>query len=434
MAYRDDIAALSPDHHWPFESGADLIGAATATAAIGAAFTGTAVTEDAAASLTVTDRAGRATVINQTDMNTTAIAQRAMGGWFRVDSVQTPPIRVYGEGDTTASLQFILGFGNFMMVELFDGAEFVTAVQTYTDRPLEVNRPYHVFCRYEGSGTTDLLELWLDGVLVDTSPLGGVDLDAHATAPAWGDSTAATASGGSGNTLVTVSATNCEYAHWASWSGANAAALTTTSVRETLFENGALPTNTITSDTEANMQTALTGLGAAAIGNVPLSLRVEDSTTAGADITLASAGLQFDELSSIHVQWMGTGTLTFVNSGASPATSASTPNGGTVVFAQEVTVTVTALDSATSAPIENARVRVVAAAGGPLAAGALVLSGLTNASGVLETTTFFYTADQPVTGRVRKSTTPDPLYKTGDFSDTVASSGLSVTVFMEQDE
>lgn len=62
-----------------------------------------------------------------------------------------------------------------------------------------------------------------------------------------------------------------------------------------------------------------------------------------------------------------------------------------------------------------------------------ILSGLTNASGILQTTSFNYTSSQPVTGRVRKATT-GTKYKTGAITGTITSNGLDTTVLLIADE
>lgn len=88
----------------------------------------------------------------------------------------------------------------------------------------------------------------------------------------------------------------------------------------------------------------------------------------------------------------------------------------------EVTVQIVAQDAATSAVIEDARVLVEAAAGGDLAVGTNILSGTTDASGIISRDDFVYTSDQPITIKVRKATTP-PYYKAYDGVGVIGSSG-----------
>lgn len=96
-----------------------------------------------------------------------------------------------------------------------------------------------------------------------------------------------------------------------------------------------------------------------------------------------------------------------------------------------VPLSITAVDSSLN-PIQNARVYVKAAAGGPETAGTVLLTGLTNASGVL-TGSYGYTANQPITGYVRKGTS-SPLYKQSVIAGTVTSAGYSNTISLTKDE
>jgi len=101
----------------------------------------------------------------------------------------------------------------------------------------------------------------------------------------------------------------------------------------------------------------------------------------------------------------------------------------TVTNTKTIRVTV---KTSTGSAIQNARVYLKAAAGGPLGEGTVVLTGLTNSSGYLESTTFNYTGDQPVVGWARKSTS-SPLYKSGPISDTIMGN-WSYTVSLVSDE
>lgn len=70
---------------------------------------------------------------------------------------------------------------------------------------------------------------------------------------------------------------------------------------------------------------------------------------------------------------------------------------------------------------------------GTITATCAILDGATNASGILQTTTFNYTSDQPITGKVRRATT-GTKYKTGAITGTITSSGLDTTVLLIIDE
>ena len=127
----------------------------------------------------------------------------------------------------------------------------------------------------------------------------------------------------------------------------------------------------------------------------------------------------------------GAVTINVLNGGDTPTyrngTSASTTVNNTVA----VTVTVRSADTAD--PIENARVLLEADSGGDLTAGTVILSGLTNASGVIENTGFNFTSLQPVTGKARKASS-SPRFITGPISGSINSGGFDVTVFLVSDE
>jgi hypothetical protein len=70
---------------------------------------------------------------------------------------------------------------------------------------------------------------------------------------------------------------------------------------------------------------------------------------------------------------------------------------------------------------------------GTITATAVILSDVTDVSGVLQTTSFNYTSDQPITGKVRKSTS-GTRYKTGTLTGTITSTGLDTTILLIPDE
>lgn len=131
-------------------------------------------------------------------------------------------------------------------------------------------------------------------------------------------------------------------------------------------------------------------------------------------------------------------TLTIsVASGATIPTIRNTGTGTVTITAGQVTTTVTVVDIDDGLPIENANVYLVAATGGPLPQGTVIIGTmtLTNASGVV-TDTRSLASSQPVTGRVRRASAGfGTLYKTAPIVGTISSvSGLDVTVQMIKDE
>ena len=113
-------------------------------------------------------------------------------------------------------------------------------------------------------------------------------------------------------------------------------------------------------------------------------------------------------------------------------TNSTTAARAAVYDLDPVVLNVTVKDADDSSVIQNARVYLVADSGGDLTPGTVITNQLTDVSGI-STTTFAYTNPQPVTGRVRKSSSA-PLYKTGILSGTITADGLDLTSFLVKDQ
>lgn len=125
---------------------------------------------------------------------------------------------------------------------------------------------------------------------------------------------------------------------------------------------------------------------------------------------------------------IATGNMTINITGGGSTPSIRTA-GATVTVQNAVNVTVTVKDAATLAAIENARVLVEKSSDGTD-----ILTGLTNASGVI-TTSYAYTADTAITGTARRATVAyGTLYKPGAISGTITAAGLDVTILLNSDE
>jgi hypothetical protein len=426
MAYRDDISALGADHHWDFDGDSlDQIGAVNGTDT-SILYTSSAIAEDATNCAETNAISDRISIPTTTEINNSAQARKAVCGWFAATAIQNPPKNIYGEGDASQAFRFILGWGNFLMFEVDNGS---TIIQIYGDVPLVANRPYHLCLIYENSTYGNEVRAYLDGVeQLNAEPTnrqpGASTLPARSVGE-FGDPAGTVAVGGTA--VLIIAPINGKYNHWATWGDEADAVLTETEVREELFEKGALPDITIAAGTEAAMQTSIDGEADTLGNNVPLDIRVSTVTGDG-DLTLTLDNRTFDPLASIHVQYMGTGTLTIVNTNGANASIGSTPNGGTIVFVTEVNVTITCKDATTGALIENARVYVLDSAEN------VILNGLTNASGVLSGTYNYVTNDVLSSkSRVRKGST-STYYKTVPIAGTITSNGLSLTILMIPDE
>jgi hypothetical protein len=429
MTYSTDIDALGNQHRWSFDGNStDSVGTANGTDS-GVIYTNTAICEGSTNCMTTNTVTDRVTLPTTTDINNSAQTRKAFGGWFVVTAIQPPPKRIYGEGNHTTCFQFVFAYGNNVMFEVAEPTNFT--LQIYGP-PLQPNRIYHLFGVFEGNGFANEVKFFVDGVeQFNASPSNRQpntpDLDIRGVGE-FGDPAGTVGIGA--DAVILNAPVNGKYNQWVSFDGASAQ-LTDIEIRETLFEKGAIPTNTIVSDTEANMQTALNLLSGTIRPDAPLCIRVEDSTTVGANISLTFDNITFDKRASIHVQWMGTGTLTVVNKNGSDVSITSTPNNGTVNIIKTVNLTVKVEDASDFSVIQGARVRIIADTGGSLAVGTEILQDVTDVNGEV-TATFSYVGDQPYKVKVRRSTT-NPLYKTSLGAGTITENGISIIQLMVKD-
>ncbi len=157
-----------------------------------------------------------------------------------------------------------------------------------------------------------------------------------------------------------------------------------------------------------------------------------DSTLSGYATSTGGTGTSSAGNEAIYITATSSTNLTINVSGGGtiPSIRVAGSYTGTVnVVAGAVTVRVTAVTT-TGTPVQNARVYLKKNVGG-----AVVLNGLTNASGVVEDTAYTYTADEGVNGWVRKSSAADnPKYKSAPVAGTITSTGFSTSGVMIPDE
>ena len=336
MAYRDDIIALGPDHLWVFDGVtllADQVGSLNATTT-GTVNTGGLICEDTATGSTTSNDTGDRMAIGTSATVTGDLTRKAIGGWFRVTAVQPPPKSIYGEGTTNNQMRFVLWAGNAVMLDIVI-SNVVT--QLFLPRTLATNRAFHLFMTWEGTGFASEVKLYLDGVEVDSAAVTVTTLLSRA-AGEWSDPASTTEVGN--RTVLLNGGVNFNYSMWASWG--NKVLPTATEIREELFEKGALPGVTISSDTEVNMQTALDVLADTTRGDEPLNIRVE-GVSGGGTLNLTADNIVHSPLASIHVQYTGTDTLNWTNTNGSNASIGSTTNGGTLNFINPAVLTLSPL-------------------------------------------------------------------------------------------
>ncbi len=342
MAYADDIDALGNTHRWDFDNVlTDSVGAVTGVNT-GCTFVLTPLCEGPTYSLQTNGINDRVVLPTTTDINDSDQTRKAVAGWFRVSAIQNPPKRIYGEGGTTQSFAFLLGWGNRLMFEV-DSASFT--LQVFGDVILAADRAYHLCMVFEGNAYGNELRAYLDGV----EQLGAEPLDRQPDAATlaarfageFGDPAGTVAVGGTAVSLL--ACINGHYNEWATWDGANAV-LTDAEIREELFEKGALAATTITN------QAGLDALADTVRGNVACCIRVTGTGT----INLSADNVTFDPLASIHVQYTGTGTVNWTNTNGSNASIGSVTAGGTINFLNPSQLILTGLQNPTEVRVYDA--------------------------------------------------------------------------------
>jgi hypothetical protein len=337
MAYRDDILALTPNHLWRFEADAnDSVGVLNGTSS-GATFGLESCCEDASATMITDSVSDNVALATSADLDG-SLDRKVICGWLRLSEIQLPPKSIYREGSTGNQFNFICWAGNSLMLEIVNSG---TVIQAFSDQVLNPNRSYHIFGRVEGSAFGNRVQLYIDGINQsvtepESAQLGATSLGSRDVGE-WGEPSNPTALGNSPVALNSPVSGN--YNYWASFSGASAQ-LSNTQIREELFEKGAIPNDVISTDTQANMQTQLDALANSVREDNPLNIRIEAFE---GSLTLIADNITHNALASIHIQYMGAGHLTWVNTNGSNASIVSTPSDGTVSVVNPATLTASPL-------------------------------------------------------------------------------------------
>ncbi len=433
MAYNADISNLGADHHWSFDGNSnDLIGTANGTDT-SVVYTDLAIASSGATNCATLNAAGdRISIASQNDINNSTHDRWAYGGWFSTNTTQEPPKNIAGRGNETDSIRFILFLGNNIMAEADPGSTD-PILQSFGDVFLADDRVYHLFARWSGTGYDNKYDFFLDGVLQTNSQPTDREPDI-ANFPAttvleFGDPAANVSVGGT--QVILNSPVNGKYQHWCTFTDADIP--TDTEIRETLFERGALADVTISSGTESAMQTALDAYSATTRSDAALCIEIE-AVSGGGDFTLDVDNITFNELASIHIRYNGSAdTLTLRNTNGSNCSITSAPFGGSIDLFTEVTVKITAQDVSDFSDIQNARVYMLADAGGPLTEDTVIINKtLTDVNGEVSIN-FDYEDDQPVKGVIRKGTST-PRFQESEIAGTITENGLDLVILMVGDE
>lgn len=326
MAYRDDIAALGPDHYWIFDGDFSPQLGGISLSNSGLATNGPALCEDTTNSVYcngTNDNASGNTGSQSVTNNLMYV------GWFMLSDFQRPPIRIVGDGNATLCFQIAAGFGNSLQ---FDAVRTGENVAVVGNQILVPNRPY---CLAIEITSSNQLIGYVDGIvqtITEDDQLAG-NLGSRTGNFRLGGSTGGGAFRiGESTGFVVVSGVNAYYNHWAVYEGGLPSAA---QVRTEHFEKGALADVTVTNQTE------LDALANTLRPNVPCCIRVTGNGT----IDLSANNITFDPLASIHVQYTGTGTLNWTNTNGSNASIGAATGGGTINFINPATLTINNLVS-----------------------------------------------------------------------------------------
>ena len=352
-----------PSHYWRFQNSyADEVGTATANGGGSGGtptFSTTVIVKGDTHSFLTNAENDYISPADQTDMNTSNIARRYIGGWFMVDRLSQTLSVIYEEGAQVNNMALLNGFGNNAVFQIANASD--DYVQLYLDVSLTPNRPYHFLARFVASGFEGgVCKAYLDGVLQsrsDGNPWETAQLDSHSGNISWGHEGTETLKVGDdrgvdATTIAFVSPVNCNYAHWHNWTDNNLDEAT--DIRQTLFEKGALAQVTIPEDTAANMQTAIDAEANTLFPDWPCSIEIAKCTEG--NFTLSLDNITFEDRVSIQVRYLGADVLTLVadNGTVLDDMKISAPYGGTVNTLRPASLTLTGLQNPTEVRVYEA--------------------------------------------------------------------------------
>ncbi len=365
--YHSNVEALSPDHFWRFNNAYtdEIQGNDADNVQSGSpSFDTTLLCRSATHCLLINAASEHTRPADSNDMNLQTETRRVMGGWIRVSTIFQQLTCVYEEGAQINNFCIIMGMGNKILAQAVDDGGF--NIQVYGDFALAANRNYHVCFLFSGSGFDNIFRFYIDGVEQSRSfgnPPGLSTFPGHSGDIAFGGTDTTLEVGGTDITFA--STQDCRFACWATW--ADAAVITPTQIKEDLFEDGARWDTLLSDATESSMQTTIETNDDSTWPDQPLVYKINEPTDES-NPTFTLTNQVFVDRVSLHVRWMGSGTLSLRASGTTnlDSTKMSTPNGGTVTIIDTAGLTFTVRDIVTNALIQNARVYVTADSGGPL--------------------------------------------------------------------
>ena len=361
---------------------------------------------------------GKVEIQDTSDMNTTALEIRQIGGWFMCSDYVKCPTSIYKEGGGVNNIAILMGFGNIPEAQVADKDDFY--VQRIRYEPLKPNKRYHLFVRFSGTNYDADIDFFINGRkaeqrIVDLE-IQKTTLASHGGDCVWGKSDVSLNMGS-----VAVSFGLDQEQYYSCWISESSKYLTDEEIFE-LFEYGAIPEVIATSQDD--------------ILNYVIGRDFEDAGIAirydvSGDDIISLDRVNFDKNTSIHLQYTGTGTLEVyltprVNLNQDRCT---TPNNGTIIFKKLLNLKVYVYDLETKQPIEGARVFAK-----DKNTSDVYVNDVTNADGYVDTDLYLdidFIAE--IEGWVRKGSS-EPYYKEAKYSTIVDNDDVIVNVFMQKDE
>lgn len=269
--------------------------------------------------------------INSSPMGFTT-GTRSILLWFRQDAIQNPTC-IYEQGGGTNNFAF-MGGAQITFQAADSGEPFLIAASkglAIAGRNYCTVGVWEYYTQHAGSGNRVLL--YLNGVLQDVTELNGTSsFPNHSGSIAAGNSGDALQSFAGTTYSSQTTAKNENYLGFY-----NNVSLTESECRQ-IFERMVISEVVIASDTVANQQAALNALSGNTYQDVNCAIEIRQATDA-TNYTLTLTNITFTQnanLKDIAVQYVGTNTLTIVNSNSN-AVEVSTPaekdlDGGTTII------------------------------------------------------------------------------------------------------
>jgi hypothetical protein len=274
------------------------------------------------------------TCANSNFMNGQTETTRTMGGWIFLSERQDRFFCIYEEGGGVNNLAFLVGAGNILIAQLADTSD--DNVHAYSDTRLSPGRWYHIMFRFDYT-TTSRFELLVDGVVQQSTfgnPLVSTDLDAHSGDIRWGESNGTLEV--FGTDVDFPGATEIFLSHWKTYTR-----YVPDEELRLQFILGVKSDTVISSDTPANMQTALNAFANSELPVSAVAVEIEGAL-ADSDFTLSFDNITFRDDATFHIYYTGIGQLTAKNINGSNIneTKCISINGPTVIVQTPSTITV----------------------------------------------------------------------------------------------